>query len=95
MHFLTGINMADKIYWAAGCNVESRDLNTSASSIAHLYKAASWIQSVKKDNLILFLGGYRGSSSSPVRDNKFDIYNTTTKAWSIGVLPIAIESAIS
>ena len=96
MHLLTGITMADKIYWAAGCTVEIKDVSTSTHSIAHLYKPASWdIQSVKKDNLILFLGGYRGSISSPVRENKFDIYNTTTNTWSIGVLPIAIESAIS
>jgi hypothetical protein len=96
MHLLTGITMADKIYWAAGCTVEIKDVASWSSSIAHPYTTTSWdIRSVAKDNFILILGGYRGSVSFPSVEKKFDIYNTTTKTWSIGVLPVAIESAIS
>src|SRR4030095_8469035 len=96
MNLLTGITMADKIYWASGCTIEIKDIDTWSSSIAHPYKRASWfIQSVSKDNFILFLGGYRGSINFPTRENKIDIYNTATNTWSIGVLPVSIESAIS
>jgi hypothetical protein len=62
MNFLAGISVADKIYWASGCTVEIKDVNTMNSSIANLFKPAGfwgWMNvegqnAVLKDNKIVY-----------------------------------------
>ena len=99
-----GIAVANRIYWAGGfiesagwgltCQVEIKDVNTQNSSIDFLFKAGSWWtnfgeNAVIKDNKIIF---FRGGWFN-VPDNKFDIYDTVTDRWSIGVLNQNIEGA--
>lgn len=96
MSLTTGTTMGDSIYWGAGCDIEIKDVTTGISSIARPYKTAAWfVKAVTKDKLILFLGGTRGPLTHSVKENKFDIYNTTTKTWHVGILPITIECAVS
>jgi hypothetical protein len=93
MGFLTGINVADKIYWASGCTVEIKNANTGNSSIAHLFTPMGWItidegqNTVVKDGKIIFFRHWTDSA------DKFDIYDTATNTWSIGVLPVNIIGA--
>ena len=89
------VSLADKIYWAAGCTVEIKNVSAWNSSIAHPYKSMVWnSKAVIKGNDILLFGA-RGSMSYPASEPKFDIYNTATNTWSIGGLPRNIISAIS
>lgn len=95
MHWVAGTTLSNKIYWAAGCTVEIKDVTTGNSTIAHPYKPIQWeAQAVVKDNYVILLG-QRGSLNYPDSEPKFDIYNTTTNTWSIGMLPSNIMSAIS
>ncbi len=86
MGFVSSIAVNEKIYWAAGCPVEIRNVNTGNSSILNLFKPGG-TYSVIKDGKIVFIAG----------GDKFDIYDTTTNTWSIGVLPqpITVISIIS
>lgn len=92
---LSAIALANKIYWAGGsnsrggsCSVEIKDVNTGISTNAYLYKASDSLyyygadKAVARDSKIIFLPRYS--------DNKFDIYDTGTNSWSIGVLPVNI-----
>lgn len=96
-----GIAVANKIYWAGGdetggysnsCSVEIRDVNSQNSSIAYLHKPGGWVtaagqNAVLKDNKIVLFRHYDNDAS------RFDIYDTTTDTWSIGVLPGNIRYA--
>lgn len=81
---LSGMAIAGKIYWAGGansqgssCKVEIRDPGTQTTSFDYLSQPA-FVTAVLKDNNIAYhtLGDY------------FDIYNTLTNTWSIGIMPI-------
>ena len=76
----------DKIYWSGQCPVEIRNTNTGISSIQHLSRSGGGYSVLLKDNILFFSAG-----------NKFDIYDTQTNTWSIGVLPqsLQISSVIS
>ncbi len=92
-----GIAVNNKIFWSGGttgttpntynsCLVEIRDVNSGSSTIQYLSKPGGGLP-VIQNNKILFL---RAGS------NEFDIYNTTTDTWFIGVLsqPIPVGAAI-
>ena len=99
---LAAIAVADKFYWAGGatrygipsCSVEIIDLNTGTSSNDYLYKTGDGDvdKGVTKDSKIIFRPRY-------YQEDRFDIYDTGTNSWRIGVLPINIsfrsESIIS
>ena len=72
------------------CSVETLDVNTNARSLMTLSGPASFYSNERnvfvKDNKIVFNGDEHAIG-------KFDIYDVTTKSWSIGVLPIALQSA--
>lgn len=83
-----GIAVNDKIFWAGGytgsypnitgsCSVEIHNVNTGNVSIQSLSKPGRRT-AVLKNNQIIFNDG----------TIKFDIYDTSTNTWSIGVLPI-------
>ena len=94
----TSIAIGNKIFWAGGesydCNgkhsfssdVEILELNTKTTSYSCLFQPNEKFKAVVKDDkIIFFIGeGYR---------TKFDIYNTTTDTWSVGVLPTSIYGA--
>ena len=85
MASLSGIASGDKIYWAAGCNVEVKNVNTGNSTNAYLFQPGRWSiddgqNAVLKDNKIIFF-------RHTIPTNKFDIYDIATNTWSIGVLP--------
>ncbi len=72
MASLAGIASADKIYWAAGCYVEIKNVNTGNSSAAYLFQPGMWSiddghNAVLKDNKIIF---FRHEAPT----NKFDVY---------------------
>lgn len=88
------ISLNGKIYWAGGENlacgsdtwslsseVEIFDTATQTCTYSCLFQPNSRLTAVAKDNLILFFTG-----AGTIKD-RFDIYDTTTGAWSIGVLP--------
>jgi hypothetical protein len=82
---LSAIAQAGKIYWAAGCDVEIMDVQSSNSAIAHLSSQGEWViddgqNAVLKDNKIIF---FRYTYPA----DKFDIYDIATNTWSVGVLP--------
>ena len=84
------VTVADKIYWAAGCNVEIRNVTTGNSVTDFLFRSAYWVHddgqnAVVKNNKIIFF------RSDWVDNNKFDIYDIVTGSWSIGVLPEKIQ----
>jgi hypothetical protein len=75
----------------SSCQVEIRDGSTGASSYQQISSPATWRNyngqnAVEKDGKIIFLG----KSSFP---NYFDIYDTATNSWSVGLLPQGIEKA--
>jgi len=77
----TAIAYGDNIYWNDGsCKVEARNVKTGASSLESL-SMGGFVVSVVKDNKILFI--HPGSLY-------FDIYDPSTRTWSIGVLPQAV-----
>ena len=103
----SGIAVKNKIYWAGSmigsvhggapvksiCAVEIRDISTQTSSVDYLSKPGHWVpvdgqNAVLKDNKILYFRHY--DTADPVR---FDIYDTVTQSWSIGVLPKSILGA--
>jgi N-acetylneuraminic acid mutarotase len=83
---LAGITAGGNIYWAQDCAVEIRNVNTLNSSISYLFKSGgAWIidngqDIVLKDGKLVF---FRHSDAIV---DKFDIYDISTKTWSIGVL---------
>jgi hypothetical protein len=97
---MESIAVGNKIFWAGGATsnsngitpsdkVEVRDVNTQSSSFACLFQPNTWgynnqKASVKSNKIVFFTG---------VTHNKFDIYDLSANAWSIGVLPVSIEKA--
>ena len=89
--YFGSIAVANKIYWAGGfkslspqtpsSQVEIRDINTQMSTSACLSQAKGAFGTVMKGNEIVFFMG--APSEHP---NNFDIYNTATGIWSIGML---------
>jgi hypothetical protein len=83
---LAGITAGGNIYWAQDCAVEIRNVNTLNSSISYLFKSGgAWIidngqNIVIKDGKLVF---FRHSDAIV---DKFDIYDISTKTWSVGVL---------
>jgi hypothetical protein len=88
---VAGVSTSENIYWANECKVEISNSKTGSTSYDFLFTPGNWLSShsknavVKNDKIILLREG----------QNKFDIYNTTTGQWSIGILPdIAYEYSI-
>jgi hypothetical protein len=89
--YVSSIAVADKIYWAGGytsiatglttSQVEIRDIPTQTSTLTCLSQAKGGFGIVPGTNEIVFFMG--APSASPMN---FDIYNTVTQSWSIGVL---------
>ena len=83
-----------KIIWAGGQSINNRfgytsavveikDVNTQGSSFSCLHEPREWLdndqKAVIKNNHVVFFTGYLAT-------NKFDIYDTVSNSWSIGVL---------
>ena len=95
---MASIASGNKIYWAGGAFnygqatslsklVEIRDVNTQISTFACLFQPNAGFHAVSKnDNIVFFTG--TGDVT-----NKFDIYNSSTDTWSIGVLNQSIRNA--
>lgn len=91
-----------KIYWAGGttyidwangdtltCEVEVRDVSTQVSTFTNLYRQGGYIDAFEKGNKIAYLPNPIGSPIMPIR---FDIYDLSSNAWSIGALNQYIPS---
>ena len=100
---LTGIAVDDKLYWVEGYNtftnggstlnnnVEVFNTNTGAVSIECMAPRGN-IAAVKKgDNIIFFTGDF--GPGDPRTGIDFEIYNTSTKTWSIGKLNQKVYNA--
>ncbi|MEO5583006.1 MAG: hypothetical protein ABIR66_09950 [Saprospiraceae bacterium] len=107
---MAGIAVAGKVYWAGGslpshgnneqafsCTVEIKDISSSSSSFASLFKPRDFFSyagrgAVLKDDKIIF---YINSSYLYLREsfNRFDIYDITNKTWTVGVLNQYIGAA--
>lgn len=82
-------------YWAGGhainsslsSGVEIMDMSTGARTTGSLFQPNAGFTTVRKNNTIVFFTG------TGLFKDKFDIYNTATKVWSIGTLPVTIEAA--
>jgi len=86
------ISVNNKIYWGGGVvistdptieymitnSVEIRDLATNTTTFDCLSEPKAELTAVRKDNKIIFFGGFNNT--------RFDIYDITAYAWSIGVL---------
>lgn len=96
--FHASIAVNNKNYWAGGLNgdgnpknsVEIRDANTQTSTTACLFQPNTDFKAVLQNNKIIF---FTGPSQYVGQTNKFDIYDIATNTWSIGLLPVNIESA--
>lgn len=99
--YQAAIATGNKIIWAGGrkaCGisnpkqltqeVEIRDVNTQGSTYACLFQPNAEFKAVVKDDTIVFFTG-KGTSST----DHFDIYNTKTNVWSIGVMNLNFEDA--
>lgn len=87
----TAIATGDQIFWTkkfGSCDVEIRNINTGTSRLEQLSRSGpeEIITSVIKDDKIVFI---RSNSKY------FDIYNTTTNEWSVGVLPQPLLSGVA
>jgi hypothetical protein len=85
------ISINEKIYLAGGLvnnagtfHVEELNVNAMNSSNSCLHQPMIAGGAVIKNDKIIFLAN---SEISGIAVNKFDIYNTQTSVWSIGVLP--------
>lgn len=95
--YMAGIGMGGKLYWAGGVTgrgtqpftdeVEIMDPATGTSTFSCLFQPNAFFTAVAKDRFIVFFTG------AGQQKNKFDIYDTTTNTWSVGVLPYALEGA--
>jgi N-acetylneuraminic acid mutarotase len=101
---MTAMAANRKIYWAGGLRhgsnpsqnintseVEIKDVITQSTTSTCLFQPNNWWinpqSSVQKNNKLIFFTG-TGSSQ-----NMFDIYDTITNSWSIGVLDQDVTSA--
>jgi len=93
------IAFQDRIFWAGGLThspymqeymsslVEIRDLSTQTTSFAGLSQPNSHFSAVEQDGKIVFFTGRGGSGKH------FDIYDTQTGEWQVGILPVTIRDA--
>ena len=71
------IAAGNKIYWTDGsCQVEIRNINTGVSNLEYLSRSGETISVLKNDKIVFIRTG----------SIYFDIYNTTTNEWSVGIL---------
>ena len=96
---ISSIATVNKIFWAGGLkqngvgwtgsnHVEIRDLNTGSSSYSCVFP--KWSFSIaKKNEYIVFFTGV--SSTEPNSATQFDIFNTLTNEWSVGLLSIPVN----
>ena len=106
--FHAAIFQSGKIYWAGGathidyqggignedlitCDLEIKDVNTQISSFANLSNPKYFNGAFEKENKIVFISLYGGWQYW----QDFDIYDTGSDSWSIGLLPQAISSYAS
>ena len=89
--FHASIEAAGKIFWGSGIGnttlsntVEIKDINTGASSLDCMIPRSDFKAVTKGDNIIFFTGV--GTGNPGLESDHFEIYNTTTNTWSIGVL---------
>ena len=101
--FHAGVSVNDILYFAGGsnivpysqnnpaiCSVETLNTITGDRAVMDLFRPASWQtyggqNAVLKQNKIVFLRHNEGAYA-----NKFDIYDTQTNTWSIGMVPQAL-----
>jgi len=96
------IAAGNKIFWAGGLkyaslsggttysdNIEIRDISTGISTYACISPRTLFSAVQANDKLIFFTG----NNDPAVVNNRIDIYNLTTATWSIGVLPVSINSS--
>jgi N-acetylneuraminic acid mutarotase len=99
----SAVAVVDILYFGGGksstyqsvCSVETLDVNTGSSTLMNLFDPASWSiddgqNAVVKDNKIIFLRHNGGANA-----NRFDIYDTQTNIWTIGVLAQPIPAGAS
>ena len=88
MGSLAGVAVTNKIYWADHCDVEIKDVSTWNSAPANLFASETTFDEIRnavsKDGKVLFFRSYGLNAL------KFDIYDTATNTWSIGLLPQSI-----
>jgi hypothetical protein len=92
MGALTGVAVAGQIYWAEECLVEIKNVQTVSSTYSSLFASAYWQgvdgqNAVAKDNKIIY---FRHNGD---KTKWFDIYDVSTKRWSIGEVPINVVLA--
>jgi len=80
------IAAGNKIFWKdLDCNVEIMNITTGVSSLASLSRTGQTINVLKDDKVVFIRPGSK----------YFDIYNTTSNEWSVGVLPQPLSYGIS
>jgi hypothetical protein len=88
LYFVGGSTFSNQGGYTGTCSVETLNTNTGARTLMNLSSPASWSNAgrnaVVKDNKIIFL-----------RPDRFDIYDTQSNTWSIGVLPQPIPQMTS
>jgi N-acetylneuraminic acid mutarotase len=96
-----GVASGNKIIWAGGAvtsympgylpsnDSEIRDLSSGLSSFECFYQSSSF-KAAQKNDIIVFISG---SDDRWTSQDKFDIYNISTNAWSTGALPVSIRGA--
>ena len=96
LYFACGHTSTFAYAYQTHCSVETLDANTGARTLKSLFSPTSWDvdagrNAVVKDNKIIFLRHNGGTDA-----NKFDIYDTQTNTWSIGVLsqPIPVGASV-
>jgi hypothetical protein len=75
--------------WAPTNSVEIKDLPTNTTTFDCLCEAKSQLTAMRKDDKIIFFGGQLYGMLTA----RFDIYDLTSKSWSIGVLPDHLRGA--
>jgi len=88
LYFVGGSTFSNQGSYTGTCSVETLNTNTGARTLMNLSSPASWSNAgrnaVIQDNKIIFL-----------RPDRFDIYDTQSNIWSIGVLPQPIPQMTS
>ena len=96
------IAAGNKIFWAGGLkyaslsggtlssdNIEIRDVSTGVSTYACISPRTLFSAVQANDKLIFFTG----NNNPTAANNRIDLYNLSTGTWSIGVLPVSINSS--
>ena len=95
---VSGVALGDHIYWGGTDSTQNTgkaeiwNTKTSGVAISCLsYARPHPTAFIKDENIVFFTSGNYGSFSAAA--NRFDIYNTITNQWSIGLLNQAITGA--